>query len=93
MNKHMETLVRFKDGSKTLLKEQCGEFLTGLKKISYSVFVLAWWLFALMLIIVLPLATWIRLKAERDYEKAVEKKRREYMDRMTCLHQKEKEHD
>lgn len=88
MNKHLETLVLFKDGTKRLLQEQSFELLDAVKKIAYALFVLAWWLFALMLIILLPLATWIRLKAERDYEKAVLKAKHDYLDRMTCLHQK-----
>lgn len=95
MNKHLETLVGFGKGTKKIFKDQFyelwdawDELVSAFKKIGTALFTLIVWVFSLVLICILPLATWLRLKTERDYEIAVKKARRDYLDRMTCLHQK-----
>lgn len=101
MNKHIQTIVSFRDGVKQIIPDQCSKFcdagidlLKALKRMVLAIVCLLWLLFPLVIMIFcLPLATWIRLKAERDYEKAVEKAKREYMELMTCLHHKERSHD
>ena len=95
-NKHLKTLVGFKNGTKRMAKdciydlwEACDELLSAFKKIGYVLFVLVVWLFSLALVCILPLATWLRLKWERDHEAAVLRAKHEYMDSMTCLHQRD----
>lgn len=100
MNKHLETLVSFKNGTKKIAKDgfyelwdAWDEILSAFKKISYVLFVFVVWLLSLVLICILPLATWLRLKWKREREVAMEKAKREYMERMTCLHQKDGAND
>lgn len=100
MNKHIETLVGFGKGTKKIYKDAFydlwdawDEIVSALKKIGLIIFNLIAWLFALLLICFLPLATWFRLKVERDHEIAVEKAKEDYMERMTYLHQKGGEDD
>lgn len=73
MNKHIETLIGFKSGTKKVFKDQFydlwdafDELISAFKKIGMFLFVLIIWLFALMLICILPLATWLRLKWEKE---------------------------
>jgi len=96
MNKHLKTLVGFKNGTKGIAKDcindlwdACDELLSAFKKLSYVILVFVVWLFSLALVCVLPLATWFRLKWEREHEVAVKKAKREYINGMTCLHQKD----
>lgn len=100
MNKHLQTLVGFKNGTKEIFKDcfydlwdAWDELLSAFKKIGFVVFVFAVWLFSLALICILPLATWLRLKWERDAEEKRKKAVQECMDRMTCLHNKRGEHE
>ena len=80
MNKHLKTLVGFKNGTKGIAKDgfyeiwdACDELLSALKKIGCVLFVFIVWLFGLALICILPLATWLRLKWEREHENAMKK--------------------
>lgn len=89
MNKHIETLIGFKSGTKKVFKDQFydlwdawDELVSAFKKIGMVVFTLIAWVFTLVLICFLPLATWLRLKWDRDYEIAVNKAKKDYMDRM-----------
>ncbi|TCB79357.1 hypothetical protein E0H89_03640 [Acinetobacter sp. ANC 3781] len=100
MNNHLKTLIGFKNGTKKIAKDSfydlwdaCDELISAFKTIGKVVFVLIIWLFSLVLVCILPLATWLRLKWEREHEAAVEKAEREYMERMTCLHQKDGAND
>ena len=98
MNKHLKTLVGFKRGTTKIFTEQyyelwdaSEEIWSGMKKIGLSVFVLLVWLFALCLIVVLPLATWLRLRWEKQHEDLIEKRKQEVFDSYTCLHQEDKD--
>ncbi|WP_180084856.1 hypothetical protein [Acinetobacter sp. YH12145] len=100
MNKHFQTLVGFKNGTKKIFKDcfydlwdAWDELLSAFKKIGFVVFVFVVWLFGLALICILPLATWLRLKWERDAEEKRKKAVQECMDRMTCLHNKRGDND
>ncbi|WP_312158890.1 hypothetical protein [Acinetobacter sp.] len=100
MNKHIETLTGFKNGTKKIFRDcfydlwdAWDELLSAFKKIGFVIFVFVVWLFSLALVCILPLATWLRLKWEREHEVAVEKAKREYMERITCLHNKRGDSD
>lgn len=80
MNKHLETLVGFKKGSKKVFKDQLYELwdawddlVSAFKKIGMALFVLVIWIFSLLLICILPLATWLRMKWERERQEQYEK--------------------
>ncbi len=84
MNKHIETLMGFKKGSKKIWKEQFyelwnafDELVSAFKKIGYAFFVLLVWIFSLCIIIFLPIATYLRIKwqkqAEVEYNAEVER--------------------
>lgn len=100
MNKHLKTLICFKDGSKALAKESFYELWDALdslvsagKKIGKVLLVLVCWLFGLLLICLLPLATWLRLKWEREQDEAIKKAKLDYLEQMTCLHQEGDHHE
>ena len=87
MNKHIQTLIGFKNGSRKLATESFydlwdawDEIVSAFKKIGYVIFVLVMWFVALALICVLPLATWLRLRWERQYEAQVAKRKQEILD-------------
>ncbi len=89
MNKHLQTLVGFKNGTKKIAKDcfydlwdAWDELFSAFKKIGFVVFAFAVWLFSLVLICILPLATWLRLKWEREANEAREKAKKELMERM-----------
>lgn len=74
MNRHIETLINFKNGSKSVAKE-CFEdikdagtdLLSAFKNVSRVLFVVVIWLFLVpFVILALPLATRLRLKFARD---------------------------
>lgn len=80
MNKHLETLVGFKKGSAKVFKDQFYELwdawddlVSAFKKIGVALFVLVVWVFSLLLICILPLATWLRLKWEKEREEQYQK--------------------
>lgn len=100
MNKHIQTLISFKNGSKTLAKESFYELWDALdslvsagKKIGKVLLVFVCWLFGLLLICLLPLATWLRLKWRREQDEAIKKAKSDYWEKMTCLHQKGDQHE
>ncbi|NHB57004.1 hypothetical protein G9F32_03015 [Acinetobacter sp. 194] len=100
MNKHLETLIAFKYGTqrqaievKDTVVEIGGDLLSAFKKLCYLFLIMVMWLVGLVLVVLLPIGTWFRLKAERDYEIAVEKAKKDYLDHMTCLCQKGSEDD
>lgn len=95
MNKNLETLVGFKRGTQKIFRDQFydlwdawDELVSAFKKIGMALFILVIWIFSLLLVCILPLATWLRLKWEQEHKQAIEKAKKDYMDRMTCLHQK-----
>lgn len=95
MNKHLETLIGFKNGSKAVAKESfyelwdaLDELVSAAKKIGKVLLIFVCWLFSLLLICFLPIATWLRLKWEREQDEAIKKAKRDYLEKMTCLHQK-----
>lgn len=80
MNKHLETLIRFGKGTKKIFKDQFYELwdawddlVSAFKKIGVALFTLVVWLFSLVLIFILPLATWLRLKWEKENKEQYEK--------------------
>lgn len=80
MNKHLETLVGFKKGSTKVFKDQFYELwdawddlVSAFKKIGMALFVLVIWIFSLLLICILPLATWLRLRWEKEREEQYQK--------------------
>lgn len=97
MNKHLETLVGFKNGTKKIAKEQFYELWDAwdhlvevIKKISYALFVLVVWFVSLALICILPLATHIRLKWEKQYQEEYEAEVKRVKDSYTSLNRGEK---
>ncbi|QGA11032.1 hypothetical protein GFH30_06345 [Acinetobacter wanghuae] len=93
MNKHIKTLVGFKNGTKSVAKDcfydlwdALDEILSAFKKIGFVIFAFMIWILSLALICILPLATWLRVKWERDAEIESKKAAQEYADQMTCLH-------
>ena len=96
MNKHIKTLSVFKNQTKVISREVCddidcafGNLISAMKGFGMAIIRIIGWLIGLSLILILPVATCIRLKCERDNEKAIRKFKREYMERMTCLHRKD----
>lgn len=90
MNKHLKTLIVFKYGTKRIVLDvkdtvlEIGEdLLKTFKKLCYVILVLAGWLIGLLLIIFLPVATWFRLKCEKENQVALEKAREAYLNRMS----------
>lgn len=80
MNKHLQTLTGFKKGTKKIFKDQFYELWDAMddlvgafKKIGMAVFTLIVWIFSLLLICILPLATWLRLKWEKEHKEQYEK--------------------
>lgn len=95
VHKHIETLKGFKKGTVRVFSDTKYEFLDAIdslwdaiKGFSKVLFTIVVWFFALFLMLLLPLATWLRLKWEKDLEVTKEKAKQNYIDRMTCLHQK-----
>lgn len=89
MNKHIKTLVGFKNGTKTIFSDMWCDVLDALddlwgvaKVFAKAIFVLIVWFLSLLLILVLPLATYLRIKWEREAKEENEKARKELMERM-----------
>lgn len=87
MNKHVKTLVGFKNGTKKLAKESFYDLwdawdllVDAFKKIGYVFFVLLMWIVALALIFALPIATWLRIRWESQYNAQVAKRKKEIQD-------------
>ena len=101
MNKHLKTFSVFKSrtgviGSEVLQEiRESGRYLfKSLMTLGYALYLITGWLLGLaILICCFPLATWIRLKAEKDYETAFAKAKKEYIDRLTCLHNRGNNHE
>ena len=96
MNKHIETVRLYASSLRAAIIENTettvdsvqliGEGLFGLIKVLGD-FALRLF-FLILIIIALPFVTWLRLKVELAHEKARKKAVQEYMERMTCLHNK-----
>lgn len=90
VNKHIETLVGFKAGTKKQAKEAFytlwdvwDDLVSAFKKIGWVLWVFVWWLISLLLICCcLPLATYLRLKFEKQNQIALEKVREAYCRKM-----------
>ncbi|WP_180155204.1 hypothetical protein [Acinetobacter sp. YH12045] len=97
MNKHIETIKLFGISLKSAVIENTettvdsiqliGKGLLGLLMVlgDYAVRLT----FPVLIIFALPLVTWLRIKGECALEKARKEAVKEYMDSMTCLHQKD----
>ena len=91
MKKHIETIKGFKKGTKSIFSElryefldSCEELWSALKGFSKSIFVVSVWLFSLSLVVfALPLATWLRIKWEREMVEAHKKAAQELANRMS----------
>lgn len=91
MSEHLKTIVGFKNGTRSIFSDlRCDvldalEDLWGVIKVfAKATFVIAVWLFSLCLVVLaLPLATYLRIKWEREAKEAHEKAKKELLERMS----------
>lgn len=91
MNKHLKTIIGFKNGTRTIFSDLRCDVLDALddlwgviKVFARTIFAITVWLFSLCLVVfALPLATYLRIKWEREAKEAHEKAKKELLERMS----------